>query len=544
LRDRIRAGIYQGLYGAIQQEVLDPASGLSAFRPDIVLVTVNWRELNLDATTKDEAGTVERIVASNAALWQRLSERFGCHVVQCAYDFPADEPYGYFAASVEGGRTRVIEKINMRMRESAPVFVSILDTPAIQRQVGTHRWEDAMAWYSFRQHPSTEALPDFAEGFLAHVRAVLGLGRKVLVTDLDNTLWKGVIGEDGLDGIAIGPGSPAGEAHLRLQQYLLDLKKRGILLAVCSKNNPEDARLPFEKHPSMALRVEDFAAFRANWDDKAANLRTIAKDLSLGLDSFVFLDDNPLERAWVRSQLPQLTVVELGPSAFHYVRDLDRGRYFHALALSAEDLARAEQYRVEAHRETLRTSSESLDDFLAQLQLEAYVERVAAKNLTRVTQLINKTNQFNLTTRRYTEAQVLTMAGDATGWAGAFHMSDRLGSYGLIGAVLCAAGEQPGDWEIDTFLMSCRTLGRQMEKFMFDCLVNAAIQSGLRRLIGVYRPTQKNVLVKELYDQFGFTRVAETAEETRYVWNVPAAHSPTATHVRDVSSRMQAAGIP
>jgi FkbH-like protein len=544
LRDRVKADIYQGLYGAIQQEALDPDSGLARFRPDIVLVVMHWRDLHLDAVTGSEDEAVGHVVEEQKSLWKRLSDSFGCHVVQHAFDFPAEEPFGYLAGSLPGGRTRVIEKINMRMREEAPVFVSILDVPAVQRQAGTHRWEDAMAWSSFRQHPAADALPELAELQMAHIRAALGLTRKVLVTDLDNTLWKGVIGEDGLNGIGIGPGTPAGEAHQQLQAYLLDLKKRGILLAVCSRNNPEDARLPFEQHPNMLLRMDDFAAFRANWDDKVSNLQAIARDLSLGLDSFVFLDDNPLEREWVRSQLPQVTVVELGSSVFHYVRDLDRGRYFHALSLSAEDLKRADQYRTEAQRENLRASAASLDEFLSSLQLEASVEPITEKNLARVTQLVNKTNQFNVTTRRYTEAQVRARAEHPRGWTAAFHMSDRMGSYGLIGVLFCVPGAETSEWEIDTWLMSCRTLGRQMEKFMFDRLADAAVEAGIRRITGVYRPTQKNVLVRELFDQLGFTRVSESPEEIRYVWSVPEVHTPTATHVRDVSTRVEAAVQP
>ena len=312
-------------------------------------------------------------------------------------------------------------------------------------------------------------------------------------------------------------------------------KRRGILLAVCSKNNLEDAQLPFRQHPHMALRLEDFAAFRANWDDKAANLRAMAKDLSLGLDSFVFLDDNPLERDWVRSQIPELSVVELGASPFHYLQQLEQGRYFEVLSLSGEDLARAEQYRVEVQREGLRATSGSLDDFLRELQLEASAEAVTEKNLARVTQLVNKTNQFNVTTRRYTEAQMRAIKEDPHGWASAFQMSDRMGSYGLIG-VLCCRPVEPLRWEVDTWLMSCRTLGRQMEKFMFDRLIEAAVERRISRIVGVYRPTPKNALVKYLYDLMGFTRISENDEEVRYEMTVPAVPFITATHVRNTAA--------
>lgn len=540
LRDGIRAEIYQGLYGAIEQEILNPDSQLAKFRPNIVLVLVNWRDLHLPPVGSDESAVAETVTAERIQLCRRLLAAFDCHVVHSGFDFPAEESGGYLAASVRGGRTRTIEKLNIRLREEAPQGVSILDSASVQRDAGARRWEDEMGWARYKQHPATEALPELAEAFLSHVRAVLGLTRKVLVTDLDNTLWNGVIGEDGLHGIGIGPGTPAGEAHQRLQRYMLDLKSRGILLAVCSKNNPEDARLPFQQHEHMLLRLEDFAVFRANWDDKVSNLRAIASTLSLGLDSFVFLDDNPLEREWVRSQLPQVAVVELGPSVFHYVRSLDRGKYFQTLSLSAEDLARAEQYRVEAQRENLRTTAASLDEFLMQLQLQAWAEPVTDRNLGRVTQLVNKTNQFNVTTRRYTEAQVRAIARNEAGWAGAFHMSDRMGSYGLIGVLFCTPAGA-GEWEIDTWLMSCRTLGRQMEKFMFDRMIEAAASHGIRRIVGVYRPTAKNGLVRELFDQMGFARAGGQDGDTRYVYDVPAAPLITAVHVRNAAVHVDAA---
>jgi FkbH-like protein len=535
LRDQIDAEIYEGLYGSIEQEIRTADSGLARFRPDIVVLLTHWRDLHLESVTASAHAWIDRFIQGRAADWKRLSDSFGCHVIQPSFDHPATDAYGSLSGSLPGGRTSVIERLNLRLRQDAPANVSILDMGSVQREVGTSRWQDDKAWYRYRQHPAVRALPALAEACMGHVRAVLGLSRKVLVTDLDNTLWKGVIGEDGLDGIGVGPGSPEGESYLELQQYLLELKRRGILLAVCSKNNLEDAQLPFLRHRHMALRLEDFAVFRANWDDKAANLRALAGELALGLDSFVVLDDNPLEREWIRSQLAEVALVELGSSPLDFVRQLDRGRYFEALSLSGEDLTRADQYRNQAQREQLRTSSASLDDFLRDLKLDASVEKVSEKNIARVTQLINKTNQFNLTTRRYTEAQVRALAQDASGWIGAFQLSDRMDSYGLIGVLVCRASS--GDnWEVDSWLMSCRSLGRQMEKFMFDRMIEAAIARGIRRIVGVYRPTAKNGLVRELYDQAGFRRIKEEHDEVRYELEVPAQPTVTATHIRDVTA--------
>jgi FkbH-like protein len=535
LRDQIAVEIYEGPFGAIETEILDPASGLARFRPGIVFLFQNWRDLGLDAVVADEERWIERFIDTRKALWSRLKEQFQCHVIQAAFDFPAEEPYGYLAQALRGGRARVLERLNLRMGEESGDNVSILDTAAVQREVGTKRWEDENAWTRYRQHPSTDALPALAEDMLSHIRAVLGLTKKVLVTDLDDTLWGGVIGEDGVEGIAVGPGTPEGEAHLRLQRYLLDLKRRGILLAVCSKNNPEDARLPFLQHAQMALRLEDFAAFQANWEDKATNLRTIARDLSLGLDSFVFLDDSPMEREWVRWQLPEVTVVEVGNSPFHFVRELDRGRYFQMLTLSAEDVARADQYRLKTQRESLCAAAASLDEFLANLQLKASVEPVTPANLMRITQLVNKTNQFNLTTRRYNEAEVAAIAKDPRGWAGAFQLSDRMGNYGLIGVILCRPLADARTWEVDTWLMSCRALGRQMEKFMFDRLVEGALQRGIVRIEGVYRATAKNGIVSDLYEKLGFRRVAGTGNEMRYELELGHAARITANNIANLA---------
>jgi FkbH-like protein len=538
LRDRIAAEIYQGLYGSVQQEILDPNSGLATFRPSIVFLVTHWRDFQLPPITQDEKPFIEAWIEERLQLWKRLSGQFACHIVQFACDFPAEEAYGYLAGSLAGGRTRLIEHINIRLREIAPPYVSILDTTTPQREVGLAHWEDPVLWHNFQQHPSTEGLPALANRMAAHLRAVLGLSRKVLVTDLDNTLWKGVIGEDGLDGIQIGPGSVAGEAHLQLQQYLLDLKSRGILLAVCSKNNPGDARLPFEKHPQMLLRLQDFAAFEANWNDKATNLINISRQLSLGLDSFVMLDDSAVEREWIRSQLPDVAVPEIGPSPLRYVAALDREYYFFSLNLSTEDQDRASQYESESIRQQILAVSESLNDFLERLQMQASVMPISSSNLRRVTQLVNKTNQFNLTTRRYTEAQVQQMAANHESWAGAFHLSDRMGDYGLIGVLFCKPTGEDAEWEVDTWLMSCRALGREMENFMFDRLVEAAQQRAIRRIVGIYQATAKNKLVADLYPRFGFTPITSaSSDQLRYVLYVPEGSVRAATHIHDVSVR-------
>ncbi|MGH9403420.1 MAG: HAD-IIIC family phosphatase [Terriglobia bacterium] len=534
-RDGINAEFYEGLYGAFRQEVLNPESGLRDFRPDFVFIASQWRDLNLPPVSEHPEAKIQEVIHEFKSLWQILGERFGCHVVQHAFDQPAFDPYAYLSGSLAGGRNRIIHQLNEKLLLEAPDFVSILDTGSIAAETGIHQWDDPLLWHTAKQYPSTEALPHLAELQLAHVRAATGLTRKVLVCDLDNTLWGGVIGEDGLQGIRIGPSSPEGEAYADLQRYMLDLKSRGVLLAVCSKNNPEDAQLPFLRHEHMGLRLEDFAAFVANWEDKASNLRAIAGKLSLGTDSFVFLDDNPLERAWVRSQMPEVAVVGLSASPHHYVRDLDRGRHFFSLTLSTEDRKRSEAYRNQAERESLRETAKTLDEFLEQLHMRASTAPVSPQNLARVTQLINKTNQFNLTTKRSTEGQVRHFAEEKSHWTGVFQLADRFGDHGIIGVIFCLPATDPGAWEIDTWLMSCRVLGRQMEDFMLDRVAEAAQAAGIRRLIGIYRPTAKNVMVAGLYSKLGFEEFSSKPEEKLYELALSGGYSARCSFIGNVA---------
>jgi FkbH-like protein len=535
-RDGVNAEFYEAPYGAYRQDILDPASGLYRFKPTVALILTHWRELALPPLLEREADEVARVTSEYESLWKTLSSATGCHIVQAAFDLPVEESHDYVAAARPGGRSRVIELINLELAQRAPSFVSVLDAPATQAEVGRLRWQDPALWHMARQHPSTDALPALAEAAMAHLRAVTGLTRKVIVCDLDNTLWGGVIGEDGLSGIQVGPGSPKGEAYARLQDYLLELKARGVLLTVCSKNNLEDARLPFERHAGMRLHLDDFVAFVANWQDKAQNLSDIARLLSVGTDSLVFVDDSPFERAWVRSQMPEVAVVELGTSPFTFPVDLDRGRHFFSLALTAEDRERSSLYKSEAARQTLLTSTASLEEFLKQLSMRASAHPVTPDNLARVAQLVTKTNQFNLTGRRRQPGEIEALSQDCAGWAQVFSLTDRFGAHGLIGVMLCMAADRAA-WEIDTWVMSCRVLGRQVERFMFDRLVEAASLTGIERLVGVYRPSGRNTVVADLYPTLGFQPTRAAADETRYEYLIGEHPRPQEYPIEVVSAR-------
>lgn len=504
-RDGIDATIYEAPYDSYRQEILDPQSELYRFGPDVVLIAMHWRDANLPAFSDEPEATITQTVETFQQLWATLLKRLPCRVIQHSFDQPRQRSFGHLSHGLPGGRAAMLREINRRLLAAAPPTVAILDLEHAAAHFGG-KWSDDAFWHLAKQHPSSGALPALVDHQTALIRAHLGLTKKVLVFDLDNTLWGGVIGEDGLEGINIGPPSPAGEAYQSLQRYAKELRSRGVLLAVCSKNNEADARLPFEKHDAMNLRLDDFAVFRANWDDKPSNLRAAAEQLKLGLDSFVLMDDNPAERAFVRRELPEVAVPELGTDPATFVDALDRRMYFEAIALSDEDRQRHRQYQDNAARVAVQQQAGSLDEFLRQLQMEAEAGPVNESVLARVVQLLGKTNQFNLTTRRHGEGKVREMMASPRWWTQYFKLRDRFGDNGLIGLIIAReADDAAGTWEIDTWLMSCRVIGRKMEELMFATLAQAAQEKGIRRLRGVYLPTAKNSMVADLYPRLGFT---------------------------------------
>ncbi len=523
-RDQIALAVYEGAYGAYRQEILDPGSGLYSFRPDFVVLLVNHRDLALPPT--GGRATAEAFARELYAAWATLRDRCSCHVLQVAFDIPTGGAWGYLEAR-DDGRRRAVSAANQMLFDEALAGVSVLDPSRIQLELGA-AYSDEKEWLSNRQYPSTAALPLFADHVLAQVRAVLGLTSKVLVCDLDNTLWGGVIGEDGLGGIKLGPPTALGEAYVELQRYLKELQQRGILLAICSKNNPADAELPLKQHDAMLLRLDDFVAVRTNWQDKATNLQEIAAELSLGLDSFVFLDDNPIERSWVRRRLPQVVVPECGDEPLTMLKALRRGLYFEVVDVTGEDLARHGSYKLNAQRQAVARAGGSLADFLAGLDMRAAHGPVDEATLVRVTQLINKTNQFNLTARRYTQEQVRARAASPEWWCRWFRLRDKFADHGLVGVLLVSTGSEC--WVIDTFLLSCRVLGRQVEEFMCRVLVAAARRAGVAVVRGDYVPTAKNGLVADLYPRLGFV-----ADAGSFLLSLTADEREPSSPIADVS---------
>ena len=391
------------------------------------------------------------------------------------------------------------------------------DFARVAAEIGLAKWHNRFQYHAYKFAMNYDVIPDVAWSAARLIRAILGKTKKVLVLDLDNTLWGGVIGDDGVSGIALGHETPTGEAFTEWQQYVKHLKERGVLLAVCSKNDEETAKEGFS-HPDSVLHLEDFVAFHANWEPKNINIRQIAHELNLGLDSFVFIDDNPAERAIVRELVPEVSVPEVDPQDISsYIRAIEGNGYFDTASLSADDFRRSQTYHENRQREELAESVTNYDDFLRSLQMEAEVGVFRDVYFDRIAQLTNKTNQFNLTTRRCTLADIRQMTNDENYITLYCRLKDKFGDNGLISEII--AEKRDDEAHILLWLMSCRVLKRGVEDLMLDELVARARGKGCKALVGYYFPTKKNKVVADMYSDFGFTLLEENDEGT--IWELP-----------------------
>jgi FkbH-like protein len=533
---RIAAEFYESDYGTIHQEFLDPSSGLYQFRPDFVVIIASWRDLKVRPELNDSQEDVRRKVDSEIATWTSLwriaREQLQCQVIQSNFATPPWRVMGNLEARHPAGFGRFISLVNQALAEAAPSEVTIHDVDQLASAAGRWEWGDERFFHQAKLPCSPEHLVDYGHSLAAMILTQLGVGRKCLVLDLDNTLWGGVIGDDGLGGIRLGQGDPESEAFVAFQRYVKSLGERGVILAVCSKNDDLIAREVFEKHPEMVLRIDDISCFIANWDDKATNLARIAEKLNIGLNSLVFFDDNPAERLIVRQLRPEVAVPEVPSDPAYFVRALDRQRYFEALTISAEDLKRTQFYQADSKRQALESSVTDLDSFLQSLDMVAQIEPVVDSTLERTVQLINRSNQFNLTTRRYSNADVLNVMANPNWITRTISLRDRFGDSGLISVLL--AKIESDSLIIDTWLMSCRVLKRGIERLLLNSVVADALERRLKCVIGEYIPTPKNELVREHYRTLGFMQIdGETPGHTYWELCVDGQWKPHQHFIRE-----------
>ena len=536
------ADIFLAPFGTEASSVLDPASPLYAFRPDLVWLFTTHRDVALDtpsgSTDAAVQARIDQAIETRRQLWHVLRERGITRILQNNADLPAHDPFGNLSGAVAWGPRTALRRYNADLAAAAGPGVTVFDLDHIAGLFGRQRWTDPRYWFHSRHAFAPDATGLVAQAAVQLIAAMAGRARKCLVLDLDNTLWGGVIGDDGLAGIALG-GSGPGEAFVAFQHYVRALKDRGIILAVCSKNDPETAALPFRDHPDCVLRLDDFAAFRANWDNKADNLRAIAATLDIGLDALVFADDNPAERDIVRRHLPEIAVVDLPDDPALFIAALAAGRWFESAGLSAEDAARGRYYRENAQRAALRDSVVDMDAYLAGLAMVASPGGADPLHLPRIAQLINKSNQFHLTGTRYAEADIAARAQHPDWHVRHLRLRDRFGDNGLISCVLLH--RQNDVLHIDTWVMSCRVLGRTVEQFVSNEIAAIARAAGCRALQGRHVRTGRNDLVAGLYASLGFTCVADDGAVTTWHLSLAGHTAPWPTAIASQPPAQEAA---
>lgn len=510
----IEAEFYQSEYGQYWQDAMFGTPELDEFRPDVIYIHTNWRNVEHFPTTADTPAQVDELLEAEytrfETMWQALAQKFGCPVIQNNFDRPNYRLMGNRDVWDVRGRTNFLSRLNQKFYAYAFAHEDfyINDLDYLASDYGLTAWGDAFFWHMYKYAMCLDAIPSLANSLANIIKSLYGRNKKALVLDLDNTLWGGVVGDDGVDGIAVGPEVPEGQVYAEFQSYCKALKSIGVVLAVDSKNDEENA-LAGLNHPDGVLRPDDFVAIKANWDPKDQNLKAIADELNLGADSFVFADDNPAERAIVAAQVPGVETPVLD-GAENYIKTLDHGGYFEVTTLSGEDLKKTELYHANAQRRRAQAAFADYGAYLDSLEMTATIRGFEPLYIQRIAQLTNKSNQFNLTTLRCSEDDIRGMAENPAWLCLYGKLVDKFGDNGVVTVV---AGQSEGETlHLRLWLMSCRVLKRGMEDAMMDAVVADAAARGLKTIRGYYYPTAKNGMVKEFYAGMGFAKVDEDAD--------------------------------
>jgi FkbH-like protein len=498
IRGGFGAGVTAGHYGALVRGLFGEADLMPATCDAAVLVLTH-RDLQFPPRPGMSDAEARALVAREADFWVPLLERSRVPTAILSFDLPAHRVLDEQDGLAPGGLGWHVKMTNLEIAARLPATVAWVDAEALQFRVGAAHWDDERLYHLCKQPFAMEALPEIAHTLAAALAGLFGRSRKVLVLDLDNTLWGGVVGDDGLQGIILGPESAEGEAFASFQTYARNLAQRGVILAVCSKNREEVARAPFREHSGMILKEEDIACFVANFEDKAAGLRHIARTLNVGLDSLVFVDDNPVERTLIRAELPDVLVIELPDEPAYYARAVEAAKAFPLRSLTREDLGRGASYRaMAAVRDLGAAPGTDMDAFLIGLEPTVHVEKIDATTVDRIVQLIRKTNQFKLNLTGFQESEILAAAAEVV----ALRLVDRLQDYGIVAIAVTAPAE--GTLSILNWVMSCRVFGRRLEQAMLEILCGNARTRGCAILAADYTPTEKNVILPDILAQLGF----------------------------------------
>ena len=539
------AKVTMGEFDNISQEALGAVPGLLTSSTDVVLVAmrlegVSWQLSRafpgLSATAV--ADETQRVAQTVAVTLQGIRRQTSAVILWVGFELPVQGAMGFIDSQLPNGQRAAIQLLNQRIADQLNQTggAYYLEINALIARLGTQQFFDQRYWHIGRAPYSRRALEVIAAETMKPVAALKGKAKKCLVLDCDNTLWGGIIGEDGMAGIKLGSHSP-GSTFRELQQEALNLYHRGILLAICSKNNEQDVWEVFQDHPDMVIRREHIAAAEINWEDKATNLRRIAARLNIGLDSLVFIDDSEFEINLVRQNAPEVTAIHLAKDKMVEAREMLQSLgLFDNLTVSEEDRRRGEMYRADQQRKQHEELAPDLDSYLRSLEMVLRIQPANEVSVPRIAQLTQKTNQFNLTTRRYSEAEIASMATAPDCTALSASLADKFGDYGLIGVLIVrVAGEQAS---IDSMLLSCRALGRGVEEALLEQALDWARARGAHQIVGQYLPTAKNTQVQDFYPRMGFTKLEATTQEPGAAYHLDLAGTPRPgpTHFKSIDS--------
>ena len=524
LQAGIKPKFYESEYNKFYEDAVFSNPKLDAFQPEIVIIFTSTCNLASLPDLNDNAAGVqaklENEVSRFKKIWESLSKRFSVAIIQNNFEMPYYRNLGNFDAVSIASMTRYVNALNEKFVECATSYQNIYihDTNRLAAQIGLEKWHNRFEYCAYKFAMSLAVMPMVAINLANIIKAIFGLSKKCLVLDLDNTLWGGVIAEVGMENLQLGHETPEAEMFVEFQRYVLGLKRRGIILAVCSKNFSDVAKNGFS-HPDSVLRLSDFAAFYANMKPKSENILDIARELNIGTDSIVFIDDNSFERQLVRDVLPEVSVPEVDAGdCYSYIRAIETAGYFEAVSISNDDLKRSETYSANSKRRELQLSAGSYEEYLQSLDMVAEIAPFKEIYFNRIAQLTNKTNQFNLTTRRYSRADIQNFADDPNYITLYCRLADKLGDNGLISVVV--AERKENELEILLWLMSCRVLNRGVEAVLMDAFIAEAKRLGVKKVRGVYIKTEKNKLVANFYESFGFEKIAQNGNDKFYILNV------------------------
>ena len=522
LNNGIQPIFYESEYNKFFEEGLFPNELLASFHPDIIYICSSIRNINEYPQMVDAADDIKAkhnsVIDKFEMLWRNIEETYHCVIIQNNFEYPFFRLMGNKDASDIHGRVNFITNLNLAFYEYAQLHDNfyICDINYISASYGLDKWSDPYYWYMYKYAIAVPAIPYLSFNVANIVKSIYGRNKKAFNLDLDNTLWGGIVGDDGAENIEIGQETSLAQTYSEFQEYIKLHKQIGVLLTVNSKNDEGNAKAGFDR-PDSILKESDFVSFKANWNPKSQNLSETASELALLPESFVFVDDNPAEREIVRSQIPGVAIPEI-TEVEHYIQTIDKSGYFEVTNLSSDDLERNKMYQENVKRHQLEVSFESYEEYLKSLEMKGEIQNFIPMYMSRIAQLTNKSNQFNLTTKRYTQAEIENVAKDLSRIALYGKLEDKFGDNGVVSIVIGRIdGKNHDELHIELWLMSCRVLKRNMEFAMMDEIVREAKSRRIKRIIGYYYPTSKNAMVKEFYNMQGFEKIKED-DEGNTVW--------------------------